>query len=60
MTRPIYRLWNKTWGKWVLDDDGNVCVLHSRPEAEFALAKINDLKQLNPDHKNDEFEIRTE
>lgn len=52
-----YQLWNKTLEKWVLDEDGNVCVLHSQAEADLALQKVNDLKQLNPDRKDDVIEI---
>lgn len=55
----IYRIRNNTLGKWVLDEDGNVCVLHSQREADVALARVNDLKRVNPDHKDDEFEIVT-
>lgn len=50
-----YRIWNATTRKWVLDEEGQVCECLGEDEALEMITKLNNIKQLNPDHVSDIF-----
>ena len=50
-------LWNNTTQKYVLNDDGTLCEPDNMTDAVEALMRVNDLKQLNPNHKHDRIVI---
>jgi hypothetical protein len=50
-----YRIWNVTTKKWVLNDDGRVAEFENTQEAAEAIARLHDIKHLNPKHRCDVF-----
>ncbi len=50
-------LFNRTTGGYVKDDEGKVCEFDNVADAERALEQVNDLKQVNPEHRDDEIVI---
>lgn len=49
-------LWNNTKQRWVCDadsDDGGPCEFDSYSDALKALDRVNELKRLNPENKDD-------
>jgi len=53
-----HRIWNLTTQKWVKDEDGNVCEFDTIEAASYIKEKLDDLKQLNPDHCSDIFVVQ--
>jgi hypothetical protein len=56
------RLWNKTKQSWVRDADSDtnaVCEFDMYSEAMECLERVNELKQLNPNNRDDVIEIRS-
>ncbi len=67
MTYPVcgligeIRLFNKTTNKFIIDadsDDGSPYKTYNITEAIKTLGVVNDLKRLNPNHADDDIEIR--
>lgn len=56
MTR--YRVWNLTTEKWVRDEDDRVCEFHTAEEAADCKDRLDDIKQLNPEHRNDTYVVQ--
>ena len=54
-----YRIWNKTLKKWVMDEDGRVCEYNTTDQAIEGLQRLNQIKNLHPDHAADNFVIAT-
>jgi hypothetical protein len=57
----IYGIYNLTLNKWVQDADSDVGAdvkCYSLSKAEKLLERVNDLKMLNPNNRNMQFEIR--
>ena len=56
-----FAMWNVTKGSWVKDADSNTYGVWTTTDAFAAsreLAKVNDLKKLNPANKDDEIILK--
>jgi len=54
-----HRIINRTTGRLVKNEDGDICEYNTAEEAAKAVERLNQIKWVNPDHAHDIFEVVT-
>jgi len=53
-----YRIWNMDTQHWLHDEDGRVCEFDTAEEAIICKDRMDDLKKVNPQHRNDTYVLQ--